>query len=164
VLSAEDPNYLPLVMVRCAQDHLVHRITECKQRLQTLFGKEIEISYDLRNILTILALPRNINKLEARIYQQEGALEKAIPKELAVYFDNAVRKLESLNFNLDELYKTEWLNAAPKGIMFEVVEKLQTNASYNECIYGEGYFRLRTTPQYFGLSYGTIAERVIDQL
>jgi hypothetical protein len=113
-------------MVRGVQTFLKPRLLSSKDTLRTLFSKDIEISYDLRAMLDILTLPQNLGKLERRVYRQEGNLERGVPQELALYFESAVVKLTSLNFHLDELYKSEWLKAAPKGMLFEVVDKLET--------------------------------------
>jgi hypothetical protein len=113
-------------MLRGVQTHLNPKLASSRETLRTLFGKDIEISYDLRALLNILTLPQNLVMIERRYLRQEGVLERSITQELAAYFEDAVRKLKSLNFHLDELYKSEWLKAAPKGMLFEVVDKLET--------------------------------------
>jgi hypothetical protein len=125
-IAAEDPNHIPLIMLRNVERHLIPALASSRDTLRVLFGKDIEISYDLRAILNILTLPQNLVELERRDYWFEDILERNIPEELVQYFGAAVSKLRSLNFHRDDLYKSEWLKAAPKGILFEVVGNLKS--------------------------------------
>ena len=49
-----------------------------------------------------------------------------ILREMRYYFLDAIRKLKVLDFTKDDLYRTEFLNSASKGILFEVVDSLET--------------------------------------
>jgi hypothetical protein len=180
-IAARDPGFLPLALARAAKTVLEPKLERHREELRSIFGKSVDISYDLRALFNILTERASMERMESRHFRQEGNLSRGIPGEIHNYLDSAILKLKSLDFRHDELYRSEWLAAAPKGVVFEVVEQLQTviifpksapscsnvllqNASYNECIYKDGFFRLRTIPYYFGTHYATIADRAIDQL
>jgi hypothetical protein len=124
-----DPEYLPLVLVRAEQTWLGPNIEQYQTDLQAIFGQPLEVSYDLRAIFQLLSKdPYAMGKLNGKM----GALCRTIPSSLDVYFKSAISALsKSLNFKHDELYRSAFLAAAPKGIMFEVVKELQTVSSFD---------------------------------
>jgi len=155
------PTYVPLVMVRAARNE-IPKIERTRKWFHELFGKEIDINYDLRALYDTLM--KNRDQIERLLYRDEGAICRALPGEVAHYLELAILKMKTLVFSEDELYRTEWLMAAPKGVIFEVVEHLQTGAPHNECIYQDGYFKLRTSAKSFGSYQGTIADGAVELL
>jgi hypothetical protein len=176
-----DPEYLSLALRRAARKDLEPKLEKLKYDLHSVLGQDVNITYNLRELHNILTSPENIQKIRNSPFAQEGVLDNAIPGAVANYIESAIKKLRALNFNMDDLYRKEWLAASPQGVLFEVVSKLKTvslvdtlltahgidktkDAPHNECIYRDGYFRLRTLPEHFGDHYATIADRAMDQL
>jgi len=158
----QDPNYVPLVMLRAARKEDAS-LERTRSDFRKLFGIEITISYDFRDLYDTLV--KDMDQIERQDYRGDSEnICRSLPKHVAWYLEYAVLKLKALAFYDDELYRSEWLKAAPKGVKFEVVEELQTDSPHNECIYQDGFFRLRTTAKYFGRHHETIADRAVELL
>lgn len=128
-----DPTFLPLTLRRAAEKDLNPHLHEMKTSLLKIFGQPIEISYDLRTLLDILTLPRYASTFDRRFFQQDGVLARSIPGEICLYIKCAISKLQGMDFARDELYRSEFLRAAERGVVFEVVEKLDSVSSVSLC-------------------------------
>ena len=119
-----DKEYIPLNLRRAEKENLQPNLTKYQSQLQEIFNAPIEISYDLRRIYD--KLNEKLDTMENRRLKQDGVLDTEIPTELDRYFSYAIIRLKNLNFKQDDLYRTEFLKQASKGILFEVVDALDT--------------------------------------
>jgi phage FluMu gp28-like protein len=111
-------------MKRAAVQDLEPKLEALKSDLFSIFGQDVEITYDLCELYRSF-LPLASDKLIRRI-MVGFELNRAVraPKVIALYIEATVEKLKAIA--RDELYRNAWLSAAPKGILFEVVPKLET--------------------------------------
>jgi hypothetical protein len=121
-----DPEYVPLTLRRAARKDLEPELHKFKQDLFSIFGQNVDITYDLRGLRNVLLAPENKDRFSRRYFRQDGALDDAMPREIAYYIRCAINKLKALGFDQDSLYRNEWIAASPKGLLFEVVPKLET--------------------------------------
>ena len=105
-------------MVR-AREKEKAKVEKIRNEFHKLFGKEVDITYDLRGLYDILMG----NPDQTR---EKSWVLRMVPNEISEYLQAAINKMKVLAFGEDELYRTEWLTVASKGVIFEVVEQLQT--------------------------------------
>ena len=93
---------------------LLPKLPVIQQGLSSIFNQDIDITYNLSEILKNLKQRR-----------QDGHLNPYVPGIIGRYLSNATDGLEKKNFGNDKLLASSWLEAAPKGVLFEVVLKLK---------------------------------------
>jgi len=152
------PSYVPLLMARAAQKEEA-KIKRIRKEFRDLFGKKISIKYNLRDLYDILLADKEQTHSESWILS-------GVPSEVTRYLQAAIDKMKTLAFAEDKLYRAEWLAVAPKGVLLEVVKEMQIveENTYHECIYQDGFFKLRTIPKNFRTHHATIADRAVELL
>ena len=73
--------------------------------------------------------------MQYHAYRQEGVLNYRVPGVILNYLSRAVEGLEKRKFRSDALLGSSWLEAAPGGVLFEVVLKLKNSVHYYHCFF-----------------------------
>jgi hypothetical protein len=129
VLESQNPSHIPLSTLRCERTKLFPYIASSRTRLSKLLGvseSSIAISYNLREILDALRVHSNIKEMEKRTYTDPGELDAKCPEDVGKYVECAVETMDRMGFGKDDMLRECWINAAPKGIRFEVGMKLKS--------------------------------------
>jgi len=155
-LDALGGEELPVVTRRSVAANLDPVIKEVGEKFESLFGKPIPLSYDVKAVLDAY----HNRKGDGNTFND---FNDYAPNLIASYFTEAAAKLEYLNFGADDMLKEAFLESAENGIKFEVVQKLQHN-QLNDCIFEDGFFKLQTTAQYIGSCPDEAAGYAVDRL
>jgi len=151
---------LPVSTKRAITSELEPRLKKASDKFEKMFGQPITLGYNVKEILDFLKKPENRKLCSIG----DGELDAAVPRHIGDYFDRAADSMESQNFGKDDMMQEAFIESAEKGIVFEVVDKLQNNQTYNDCLFEDGYFKLQTVPSQFGSWIGDTATNAANRL
>ena len=82
-----------------------------------------------------------------------------------LYFDAVPWSLKNMNVADDEMVREGVLEAVSTNeYSFRIVDKLQGDSSYCECVIEDGILFLQTTPSSFGTNVDYVAQKLMDLL
>ena len=133
VLEISDTSYVPLTTRRAERTDLLPKLPSVHKILNSIFKQDITVTYNLRDILNNLRFESNTDEMQyiRRWYSQEGILNAQAPTVVSDYLEYAALGLEKMKFGSDMLLGASWLEAAPRGVLFEVVLKLKSLVGFS---------------------------------